>query len=60
MLSEPNGREAMKKLSVSEGHKRFKEGRGNVGDDERSSRPRSSHTTNENVEIARNLVQSGS
>jgi hypothetical protein len=26
MLSEPNGREAMKKPSVSEGHKLFKEG----------------------------------
>jgi hypothetical protein len=41
LLSEACGREAMKKSSVSEWHKRFKEGPENVEDDERSGRPKS-------------------
>jgi len=40
MLSEAYGGEAMKNSSVFEWHKRFKEGRENVEDDERSGRPR--------------------
>jgi len=37
----------MKKLSVLEWHKRFKECRENVEDEERSGRPRSHHRTSE-------------
>jgi hypothetical protein len=57
MLSGACGGEAMKKSSVFEWNKRFKEGRENVKDDERSCRPRS-HRTNENVEKMRDLVHS--
>jgi hypothetical protein len=57
MLSEAYGREAMKKSSVLECHKRFKEGRENVKVDERSSRPRC-HRTDKNVEKLRNLMHS--
>jgi hypothetical protein len=39
----------MKKSRVSEWHKRSKEGRENVEDDERSGRPRS-HRADENIE----------
>jgi hypothetical protein len=49
----------MKKSSVFEWYKRFKDGLENVKDDERSCRPRS-HTTNENVEKVRNPVLSDS
>jgi len=52
MLSEAYGEEAMKKSSVFEWHKWFKEGHENVEDDERSGYPRS-HRTNENVEKCR-------
>jgi hypothetical protein len=48
---------AMKKSSVLESHKLFKEGRENMSDDERSDRP-SSHRTDDNVEKVRNLVHS--
>jgi hypothetical protein len=49
--------EAMKGASAFEWHKRFKEGRETVEDDERVCRPRS-HRTDENVEKVRNLVYS--
>jgi hypothetical protein len=48
MLSEAYRGEAMKQSGVFEGHKRFKEGRDNVENDERSGRPRSQRT-NESV-----------
>jgi len=48
MLSEAYRGEAMKQSGVFEGHKRFKEGRENVENDERSGRPRSQRT-NESV-----------
>jgi len=48
VLFKAYGGEAMKKWSVYEWHKQFKEGRENVEDDERSH-PRS-HRTTENVE----------
>jgi len=56
MLSRAYGGEAMKKSNVSEYHKRFKVGRKNVDDDERSDSPRS-HRTDENVQY---LVHSDS
>jgi len=49
--------EAMKKPSVIEWHKWFKEGFKNMEDDERSGCPRS-HRINENVEKVWNLVHS--
>jgi len=55
MLSEAYGGEAMKKSSILEWHKRFKEGRENVEDDEGSGCPRSNRT-DENVEKVRNLM----
>jgi hypothetical protein len=55
MLSETYGKEAMKKSSVSEWHRRFEEGRENVEDDETSGRT-GSHRIDENVEKVRNLV----
>jgi transposase len=45
----------MKKTSVFDWHKRFKEGRDDVKDDERSGRPRT-RRTDENVEKVRKLV----
>jgi hypothetical protein len=54
VLSEVYEGEAMKKTSVFEWHKRFKEGCENV-DDERSGRPRY-HRTDENVEQGWELV----
>jgi len=57
MPSEACKGEALKKSSVSEWHKRFKEGRENVEDDERSGHPRS-HRTDENVERMQNPVHS--
>jgi hypothetical protein len=46
MLTEAYGADAMKKSSVFEWHKRFKEGREDVKDDERTARPKS-HRTDE-------------
>jgi hypothetical protein len=57
VLSKAFGGEAMKKSSVFECHKRFKNGRKHVEDDERCGRPRS-HRTDENVKKVRNLVHS--
>jgi hypothetical protein len=55
VLSGSYGGEAMKKSSVSEWQRRFKEGHKNVEDDEISD-PQISHKTNETVEKVRNLV----
>lgn len=55
LLKEAYGAAAMKKTSVFEWHKRFKEGRDDVKDDERSGRPRT-RRTDENVEKVRKLV----
>jgi hypothetical protein len=57
ILFEVCGGDAMKKSNGFEKHKRFKDGRGDVEDDERSGRPRY-HGTDENVEKVRNLVHS--
>jgi hypothetical protein len=57
MLTEAYGADAMKKSSVFEWHKRFKEGREDVKDDERTGHPKT-HRTYENVEIMRKLVYS--
>jgi transposase len=57
MLSEAYEEEVMKKSSVFQWHKRFKEGRENVEDDERSGCPKS-HRNDENVEKMRNLAHS--
>jgi hypothetical protein len=40
ILTEAYGADAMKELSVFEWHKRFKEGREDVKDDERTGRPK--------------------
>jgi hypothetical protein len=56
VLSEAYRREVMKKSSVFEWHKQFKEGREKV-EDERTGRTRS-HRTTENVEKARDVVHS--
>jgi hypothetical protein len=55
MLTEVYGADAMKKLSVFEWQKRFKEGRENVKGDERIGCPKT-HWTNENVEKVWKLV----
>jgi hypothetical protein len=55
LLKEAYGAAAMKKTMVFEWHKRFKGGRDDVKDDERSGRPRS-RRTDENVEKVRKLV----
>jgi transposase len=55
LLEEAYGAAAMKRTTVFEWHKRFKEGRDDVKDDERSGRPRT-RRTNENVEKVRKLV----
>jgi hypothetical protein len=47
MLTEAYGADAMKKLSAFEWHKRFKEGREEMKDDERTGRPKA-HRTDEN------------
>jgi hypothetical protein len=47
MLTEAFGADAMKKSSVCEWHKRFKEGREDVKDDERTGHPKT-HRTDEN------------
>jgi hypothetical protein len=48
VLSLASGGEALKKSCAFEWQKRFKEGRENVEDDERSGRPRS-HRTDESM-----------
>jgi len=55
LLEEAYGAAAMKRTTVFEWHKRFKEGRDDVKDDERSGRPRT-RRTDENVEKVRKLV----
>jgi transposase len=50
MLTEPYGTDTMKKSSVFEWHKRFKEGREDVKDDERTGRPKT-HRTDENCSL---------
>jgi hypothetical protein len=55
MLSKAYGGEGMKKSSVLEWHKQFKEGCKNMEDNERNGHP-ASHRTNENFEKVKNLV----
>jgi transposase len=50
MLTEAHGANAMKKSSVFEWHKRFKEGREDVKDDKRTGRPKT-HRTDENCSL---------
>jgi hypothetical protein len=50
ILTEAYGADAMKTSSVSEWHKRFKEGREDVKDDERTGRPKT-HRTDENCSL---------
>jgi hypothetical protein len=50
MLTEAYGADAMKTSSVSEWHKRFKEGREDVKDDERAGRPKT-HRADENCSL---------
>jgi hypothetical protein len=50
MLTEAYGADAVKKSSVFEWHKRFKEGREDVKDDERTGRP-ITHQTDENCSL---------
>jgi hypothetical protein len=57
VLSEAYGGEAVKKSSAFEWYKRFKEGRENVENDEKSGRSRS-RRTDENVGKVRNLMLS--
>jgi predicted transposase YdaD len=57
MLTEAYRADAMKKSSVFELHKRFKEGREDVKDGERTGRPKT-HRTDESVEKVRKLVRS--
>jgi hypothetical protein len=47
ILTEAHGADAMKKSSVFEWHKKFKEGREDVKDDERTGHPKT-HWTDEN------------
>jgi hypothetical protein len=55
MLTEAYGADAMIKSSVFEWHKRFKKGREDVKDDERTGCLKT-HWTDENVEKVRKLV----
>jgi hypothetical protein len=57
LFSEAYGGKAVRKSSVSEWHKLFKQDRENMDDDERSGRPRF-HRTDEKVEKGRDLVHS--
>jgi hypothetical protein len=57
MLTEAYGADCMKKSSVFEWHKRFKEGREDVKDDERTGRPKT-HRIDENVGKVWKLVRS--
>jgi hypothetical protein len=50
VLTEAYDVDAMKKLSVFEWHKRFKEGREHVKNDERTGRPKA-HRTDENCSL---------
>jgi transposase len=50
ILTEAYGADAMIKSSVYEWHKRFKEGREDVKDDERTGRPKT-HRTDENCSL---------
>jgi hypothetical protein len=50
MLTEAYGADAMKKLSVFEWHKRFKQGWEEMKDDERTGRPKT-HWTVENCSL---------
>jgi hypothetical protein len=50
MLTEVYGADAMKKSSVFEWHKRFKEGREDVKYDEKTGRPKT-HRTDENCSL---------
>ncbi|BFY99223.1 hypothetical protein BsWGS_02263 [Bradybaena similaris] len=56
LLNKAYGATAMKKSQVFEWHKRFREGRVNVGDDVRSGRPATS-INNENIERVRNVAR---
>jgi hypothetical protein len=51
--------ERLKKSNVFEWHKQFREGHGNMEDDERSGQPRS-HSIDESVEKVQNLGYSDS
>jgi hypothetical protein len=55
MLTEVYGANAMKNLSVFEWHKRFKEGREDIKDDERTGCLKT-HQTDENMEKVQKLV----
>ncbi|CAI9587884.1 unnamed protein product [Staurois parvus] len=57
LLKEAYGEHSMKKSSVFEWHKRFKEGREDVHDDARSGQPKTQRT-DANVDRVRALVQS--
>jgi hypothetical protein len=59
MLAEAYGADAMKKSSVFEWHKRFKDGWENVKDDERTGRPKT-HRTDENFSLGVSLTRSNS
>ena len=58
LLTVAYGEYAMKKSSVFEWHKRFKEGREDVKDDPRSEQPKTQRT-DANVDRAQTLVHSG-
>jgi hypothetical protein len=55
MLTEAYGADARKTSSVFEWYKKFKEGREDVKDDERTGRPKTQRT-DENMEKLRKLV----
>jgi ribosomal protein S25 len=57
MLTEVYGADVMKKSSVFEWHKKFKEGQEDVKDNERTGCPKT-HQTDENVEKVQKLVPS--
>uniref|UniRef100_A0A1B6MJV2 Mos1 transposase HTH domain-containing protein n=1 Tax=Graphocephala atropunctata TaxID=36148 RepID=A0A1B6MJV2_9HEMI len=56
LLNQAYRDEAMKKSQVYEWHKRFREGRINIEDDDRSGRP-STATTDDNIERVRQVVR---
>jgi hypothetical protein len=55
ILTEAYDADAIKTSSVFEWHERFKEGREDVKDDERTGHPKT-HRTDENMEEVRKLV----
>lgn len=57
LLKEAYGNEVMSRARVFDWHKRFKEGREDVGDDARSGRP-VPHRTDENIQEVKDLVYS--